>query len=118
MYDIQVEKSELEIYGGDPAFGEISRDLNLVEFSKSYEVISSKAISRKKLTVNRSTPKYSLSPCSPNFGQCCQYQLTKYKPWENTPANAWNSQKESDCIFVHIWKEYLQPDQGVRKVPN
>ena len=83
-----------------------------------YEVISSKVISKKKVAVNRATTIYSSSPSSSIFGQYCKYQLIKYKPWKNTPANAWDSRKESYCIFVDTWKEYLQTDQRVRKVTN
>ena len=81
IHNIQLEKSQLEVYGRRSAFGQTFQDLNLVKFFKSYEVISSKVVWRKKLTVIRTTSIYGSSPISPNFGQYCKYQLIEYKPW-------------------------------------
>ena len=44
IHNIQLEKSQLEVYGRRSAFGQTFQDLNLVKFFKSYEVISSKVV--------------------------------------------------------------------------
>ena len=57
-YNIQAEKLELEIYAGHSIFGHDFKDLNLIEFFKSYELISSKLVSIKNFTVIRITHIY------------------------------------------------------------
>ena len=106
-HDIKVENSQLEIYGGRSIFGQAFNDLNLLEFFKRYEVIFSKAFSRNKLTVIRTTHICSSSPSSPSFEQYCKYTLTKYKFSENITANWWGSHDEPDGILVDKWNEYL-----------
>ena len=116
--EIKVDDSELDIYAKRIKFGEKFRNLNLVQFFRKYEVNATNIMPRKKLTVVRTLPIYSSNPKSPKFGQFCKYQLIKYKPWENTPGNAWLCEEESDQMFVAKWRTYLESTEGEMLVTN
>ena len=56
---IEVEKSQLKIYGGRFVLGQALKNLNLVEFFKTYKVIFFEGSLKKKLIVIRTTTIYS-----------------------------------------------------------
>ena len=64
---IEVEKSQLKIYRGRFLLGQALKNLNLVEFFKTYKVIFFEGSLKKKLVLIRTTTIYSYSPSSPNF---------------------------------------------------
>ena len=55
-------------------------------------------------------PNYSSNPKNEDYGLFCKHQLLKYKPWQCTPDDAWDSLEHSDESYTTCWKQFLSTD--------
>ena len=73
---------------------------NFIFCAVKYQVKTSKLPHSKRPEAVKTFPQYSPNPNSETYGLHCKSQLTKHKPGNTCPQDAWNRLDESDIIYA------------------
>ena len=92
--------------------------LNLAHFVTNYKIVNSKLVKQSSKIIPRFFPTYSANPKGANYPLYCKYQLLKYKPWRNSPNDAWNYETVLDSTYINCWLEFLNSSVVNDYVPN
>ena len=77
--------------------------LNLAQFVTNYKIVNSKLVKQSSKIIPRFFPTCSANPKGANYPLYCKYQLLKYKPWRNSPNDAWNYETVLDSTYINCW---------------
>ena len=97
------------------------RELNFIQFAQKYSIVNGELRKRSTKVIVRIFPSFSPNPQSPNYGQYCKYQLIKFKPWSNFPANAWNGEQNTEQTneyYISAYQRFLEMDTVQNYMPN
>ena len=91
---------------------------NFIQFVSSFAQKGSKLEKRRFPVIVKTYPKYSSNPENKHYGLFCKYELLKYKPWQQTPENAWDNNEQCDETFRTYWMSFLCSETGKELVPD
>ena len=92
--------------------------LNFMEFATKYCISKAGLKPQSTDVVVRAFPSFSSNPAGKNYLLYCKYQLIKYKPWSDTPKNAWDGEEDSNSIFTRVYNAFLATEYAQQHVPK
>ena len=116
--ELITNKSDLDHYAMRCSMNKSLNNLNIVEFSSCYMVQNQTLKKHPTPVVVKTIPIYSSNPNGNNFPTYCKYQLLKFKPWINNPADAWDNADEETDLLINYWQNFLNSNNGKAKVPT
>lgn len=94
------------------------RDVNLIQFVSTYSVYRGEVQKRPSPVIVRTFPQYPSNPGDERYGQYCNYQLIKYKPWIGHPSNAWSGTPYTDASCIDAYHSFLRLPVTAECVPH
>ena len=106
------------IYANRMKFKNVFPGIMSVNFVTNYTLKKNSLVKQTCNVVPRIFPNYSSNPKGENYALFCKSQLLKYKPWKDSPHDAWGSNDTSESTLIIAWHDFLKTPLSKKHVPQ
>ena len=113
--------SFLDVYAKRSTFKDSFPEIlntNFAQFATLYKLTKGKLEKCSDNIVPNIFPTYSPNPRGQYYSLYCKFQLLRYKPWKNSPNDAWGTTEPNEQTYVTEWHNFLNTSYAKRYVQN